>query len=186
MFDTFVVVIRHLKDDWVVDTGVRFVQTKFGAIFRGYATKCCIASSIAFLTLGGCPAKDGAAYFIVGELEPLHGDSYLLILNDPEDIAAARAILAHPDDATAKIVVASIEHGPGDPPNRDLLNEAREWSWHVKEFTEFAELTIEILDGWPTYVEENLDAWFETTEGAVGFWSYTVVQEVSEEEVLSR
>lgn len=125
-----------------------------------------------------CPGPN-PAYFIVGERDPVHGDSYVIRLTKPAHIAHARALISHPNITSAPIVVASIDRGPGDIPNQDYLNGGAPWSWHVSEFQGFADFTIEILDGWPTYVEQNLDEWIENTGGQIGFWTYTIIQEVT-------
>jgi hypothetical protein len=52
------------------------------------------------------------------------------------------------------------------------------WSWHVVEFLEFADATIEILDGWPTLVEQDVRGWIDNTGGIIGFWEYTVTAEL--------
>jgi len=51
------------------------------------------------------------------------------------------------------------------------------WSWHVSDFEGFADLAIEVCDGWPTDVENHLDYWVDTL-GSICFWSYTVVAEL--------
>ena len=129
----------------------------------------------------------GTVYFLVTEIgEAVHKDSFVVPLTKPEDIAAARAIVADRAKGleTSKIVLARIEKGSGDGThaNRDLVGE-RTWSWHVAEFLGFPDMTVEIYDGWPGYVEENLDEWIRITEGRIGFWSYTVTRELTVEEV---
>jgi len=140
--------------------------------------------------LAGCGSgsgtvTDGTTYFVVSRPASADSDSYLLPLTDPDDIAHARALIADRATAGAQIVVARIDRGSSDgvTDNRDLLNEGRRWSWHVTEFLGFAEATIEILDGSPTYVEANLDDWMRITGGEIGFWSYTVTCEVSPSEL---
>lgn len=102
-------------------------------------------------------------------------------LCDPETIARAREIIDQGGAVPPVIVVASIAAG-ADGINRDHLAPGfPEWSWHVIEWqADFAELTIEILDGWPGYVESDVDGWIANTGGGIGFWSYTVVAELPE------
>ncbi len=125
-----------------------------------------------------------AAYFLVSS--PTHGDSYVLPLTRAEDITMARAIIADPESVTSRIVVARIAKGGGEGRyhNRDILGK-REWSWHVTELVQFADATIELLDGTPTYVEEHLDEWISMTGGVIGFWSYTVTRELDPSQVES-
>lgn len=118
--------------------------------------------------------------FLVAEPEGerAHGDSYVLTLEDPDAIAHARDLIAQGPSAGMPIVVARIAAG-SDGINRDLLAAGEPlWSWHVTEFEQFADITIEILDGWPSFVEQDVGGWIANTGGRIGFWSYTVVQEL--------
>lgn len=120
-------------------------------------------------------------YFLVGERTPKHGDTYVLPLTSETDIAKALKIIKEPSVASNLIVVAKIQKGglTGEYANRDLLDgKKRIWSWRVTEFLGFADMTAEILDGWPGYVENNLDQWMHDTNGKIGFWTYTVLREV--------
>jgi len=145
----------------------------------------CVAVTATVLCGCGGGTTSGTAYFVVAEITPGHGDSFLLPLTDPGDIARARqlAASAHPQPPT--IVVAQIESGSSDGlvDNQDLLRGGRLWSWHVSRFVGFADVTIEILDGWPGYVEANLADWQRNTSGTIGFWRYTVRREVSPSEL---
>ena len=142
--------------------------------------------AVAALLLAGCggDTATGRVYFLVAESSPRHGDSYLLPLTEATDIAAARALIAGSPEV-GRIVVARIAPGASDgvAVNCDLLGGGRAWSWHVSAFLGFADSTIEILDGWPGYVEQNLEEWLRITRGEIGFWSYTVIREVSEGEL---
>lgn len=137
--------------------------------------------------LSGCPVRRGhTVYFMVSERTPIHGDSYILPIADPEVIAQARAIVADPDSAAALIVLADIAPcGACGYVNRDLPQDGKRWSWCVTNCRGFVENTIEIYDGWPGYVEEDLDGWMANTGGVIGFWSYTVTRELSPWEVTS-
>ena len=148
-------------------------------------------SIFALITLIAC--KDNSAnqnpdvevaFFKVGEINPSHGESFILALEKAEDIEKARSIINDPENAVDKIVYAKIVKQQGDEEykNRDL-NSGLVWSWKIEEFKEFAFNTIEILDGWPGYVQEDLTRWFlntsgDSTYGLIGFWGYTVVEEL--------
>lgn len=119
-------------------------------------------------------------YFLVSEVSRFHGDSYILPLTEPADIAAAEAIIN--GSSPSKIVSARIDYGEGDGTykNKDLLSSAgRVWSWHVVEFNEFADASAEIYDSWPTYIEGNLNSWMQQNQGTIAFWSYTVTRKVT-------
>jgi hypothetical protein len=108
----------------------------------------------------------------------VHGDSYILPLTDPADIAHARALITAEPGTLSPIVVANIA-ARADGVNRNWLAPGMpEWSWHVTEFQGFADFTAEVLDGWPTFVEQDVPGWIANTGGQIGFWNYTVVAEL--------
>ena len=138
--------------------------------------------AIVLILLGATTATSETILFLVAEpFLPVHGDSYVLPLSDPQAIAHARDLIQFgPQNAGSPIVVAHVAEGANGI-NRDLLAPgAPEWSWHVTEFLGFADATIEILDGWPGFVEQDVQGWLENTGGTIGFWDYTVVSEVPE------
>ena len=120
-------------------------------------------------------------YFLVSEIISNHHDSYVLPLSKKENIEFARKIIDDPTSVSSTIIVAKIDYwsGEGEYISKDIiLPSKRIWSWHVTEFIAFAGDTIEILDGWPTFVEENLDSWMNNTSSMIEFWGYTVTREV--------
>lgn len=123
-------------------------------------------------------ARGETIYFVVVESGGFsHFDSYILPLSNPADIQHARDLIAEGPAAGAQIVTARIAPG-ADGINRDLLNLETPWSWHVTEFLGFADFTAEIYDGWPSYVESDVDGWMNNTGGIIGFWGYTVAAEL--------
>ena len=119
-------------------------------------------------------------YFLVAETPgaEVHLDSYVLPLHAPEDIAHARDLIAKGPVIGNAIVVARIAAG-ADGINRDYRTPgAPVWSWHVSKFGGFHDITAEILDGWPSFVESDVQGWFANTGGLIGFWSYTIVDEL--------
>ncbi len=120
-------------------------------------------------------------YFVVSELNPEagHGDSYVLPLEDVNAINHARNLIENGPSIGGTIVVASIAAG-ADGINRDVLASGQPlWSWHITKFLGFADITAEILDGWPGFVEQDVEGWIANTGGKIGFWSYTVTQELA-------
>lgn len=139
---------------------------------------------VALLSLSpfvGSAASAGTVYFEVAEPagRELHRDSFVLPLTDAAHIAHARDLVANgPDAAGEPIVFAKIAAG-ADGINRNLLaSDQPAWSWHVTEFDGFGDFGIELIDSWPTYVEDHLPQWLTETGGSIGFWSYTVVREL--------
>lgn len=150
----------------------------------GFATVALLVTVL--LTGTGCPdAPDAKVYFLVSSPSAENSDSYILPLTKPSDIQHARALIDDPDNTDRHIAAARIAASGKSTAyvNRDLLNPPTIWSWHVVEFLGFADTTIEIYDGWPTYVDENLDQWLTETNSTIGFWSYTVTRELTEDEV---
>ena len=130
-----------------------------------------------FVLMSACLAD--SVHFLIAERpgEEVHRDSYVLPLTNPDDVSHARRLISEGPGIGGAIAVAQIAAGT-DGVNRDLrAPEAPPWSWHVTEFSGFADFTVEILDGWPGFVEQDVDGWIENTGGAIGFWSYTVVAE---------
>lgn len=117
------------------------------------------------------------AYFVVGRpgLYPFAGDSYVLPLTDPVDIAQAREMASGP---AGLIVVATVTAG-SDGINRNVSAPGEPlWSWHVKEFLAFAEVAIELCDGTPTMTETGAQGWPPGYEEDICYWDYTVVDEI--------
>jgi hypothetical protein len=118
-------------------------------------------------------------YFLMGEFpQPgFHHDSYVLPLSDPDHIAHARALIAQGPGIGEAIATARIEPGADGINGNFLAPNGPAWNWHVTEFLGFADFTIEIYDGWPTFVEDDIDGWMQNTGGIIGFWGYTVIGE---------
>lgn len=147
-------------------------------------------STLCVLAAHSSPVLAEAIHFAVAELpdREVHGDSYVISIDqhDGHRLRHARALVdwvvagADPRSSPgATIVVANVLAG-ADGLNRNVLAEDEPpWSWHTTQPIEFADFTIEILDGWPTFVEQDVHAWIANTNGAVGFWSYTVVEELA-------
>jgi hypothetical protein len=106
-------------------------------------------------------------------------DAYVLPLQAPADVAHARDLIVRgPALAGAPIAVARIAAGP-DGVNRNVLAPGEPpWSWRVTEFQGFADFTIELCDGTPTLVEQDVAGWIANTGGVICFWGYTVVAEL--------
>jgi hypothetical protein len=136
-----------------------------------------------------CLGRAEMIRFLVTEYEPSppHGDSYVVLIDDQDQptITQARALVSWfesgadltnaPDD---RIVLVDIRPG-ADGINRDhVAVDAPAWSWHTTGTATFVGNTIEILDGWPSFVESDVAGWIDNTGGALGFWSYTVTQEL--------
>jgi len=132
---------------------------------------------VLLLLFVAAPAQAEIVYFQVSA-PCCESDAYVLPLEAAVDIAYARSILSGDPSATARIVVAQIEAG-ADGINRDLLAPGEPaWNWHVASFTTFAEVTIELCDGGPGFVENDVAGWIANTGGQICFWAYTVTGEL--------
>jgi len=156
------------------------------------ARRSCVGCWMLFVLLSavlGSVAEAGKIEFLVAErpgtIDP-HGDSYVIAIDESETdlLEHARALVnwadagATTDPPVAPIVVAEIAPG-ADGMNRDYLAPGEPlWSWHFVGAPSFADNTIEILDGWPTFVEQDVDGWIANTNGFIGFWNYTIVAEL--------
>ncbi len=123
----------------------------------------------------GAVAQDETVYFLVGEIVPFHNDCYLLPLDDPWSIAYARDLIKYGTGPEGTIVIGYVYpwNGEGININRNYLQPGMPaWSWNVL-FGEFAEITIELCDGWPGWVEECPACWNQ-----ICFWDYTVIDEL--------
>jgi hypothetical protein len=120
-------------------------------------------------------------YFLVTEKPGItdHGDSFVVPVDDPDQIQHARDLIeAGPETAGESILIARIAAG-FDGINRDLLSPTRHaWDWHVTEVEHFADISAEILDGWPGFVQDHTSSWIDQTNGRIGFWSYTITREL--------
>ena len=81
------------------------------------------------------------AVFRVGEEE------YRILITDPADLAIAQRLLAG-DDTAARIPNGLIV--------RDDVSVNEPWSWSIDpDSLEFADMTTEVCDGLPSYVEDG-------------------------------
>ena len=149
-----------------------------------------LAKTLLAVSILALPVTAGPIHFLVAELpgNEVHNDSYVLSIDeqDTDRIDHARALAdwvasgANPVDSPgATIVVSSIAAGQNGI-NRNAIVEGEPlWNWHPTGNADFADFTAEILDGWPTFVEQDVDGWIANTNGNVGFWGYTVVEELA-------
>jgi hypothetical protein len=140
--------------------------------------------AVALGTIIGTLAAEARAEFIsflIAERPGMvtHGDSFVVRLSNPDEIAHARELIARGPDIGGAIILARIAPG-ADGINRDYLAPgAPPWSWHVTESLGFADSSAELYDGWPTFVERDVPGWMANTGGIIGFWTYTVVAELA-------
>ena len=99
------------------------------------------AATLAIAALAGCvPAHNPIATFLVVD------ETYKIELATPELVEHAKELLAGQDVAAIPNgIVVRNDPGPNAP-----------WSWHIDPATlTFANVTIEVCDGLPSYVEDG-------------------------------
>lgn len=138
------------------------------------------AACLAVLSVDG--GASDTAWFVVAERGAgPHGDAFLLPLSDERDIAAARRFLRDgPASGVGSIASVRIAAG-GDGFNRDWRADGQPaWSWRVVAFEGFADVTIELCDGWPGLVEQDVAGFIANTGGRACFWGYAVAAELAQ------
>ena len=139
-----------------------------------------IAAGAGLLVWLGAGTAAATVEFQVSRIPGFGGldQAYVLPLADPADIAHARALVSEGIAAGAPLVVAKIAAG-ADGVNRNTLAPGEPpWSWHVTEFQAFGDMAIELCDGSPQMVENDVAGWIANTGGQICFWSYTVTAEL--------
>ena len=95
------------------------------------------------------------------------GQQYKIWVTNEDTIDAILALDA--GEAIGNIPNGSIHHGPGED------NHNAPWSWHIDpEDIVMAEVTIELCDGTPQFVEDNVD-YFVDSVGGYCPWSAELV-----------
>lgn len=121
----------------------------------------------------------GRIGFLVAEFpdQVVHGDSFVITIDEADTdrltharnlvdwIEAGMPAASSPD---GKIVFTAIATG-ADGINRDLLAPSQpEWSWHPIGEVDFVDISAEIYDGWPTFVEVlGINTWWFEVFGPV-------------------
>lgn len=120
------------------------------------------------LTLGGC--ADSPTAPLVGtrfEVQVVPGETFTILLQDSATIATARTLL-HTDGTI--VVHGELARGDGG------FNTG--YSWHLKPATvTFVDLAMEICDGRPSFVEEELEYFLDEVKYYCP-WGATIVEEL--------
>jgi hypothetical protein len=125
------------------------------------------AAAVVLLLLGGpcsSPTEPGLEDGILATFD-VQGERYSIFVINPQTIEQILALWN--GQSTARIPSGRVRKG------RVFYNE--DWSWHIDSMDiTMAEVTIELCDGLPSYVEAHLDNWIST----VGYfcpWSAKLV-----------
>jgi hypothetical protein len=107
--------------------------------------------------------------------------SYVVALQDPGliDQAVKQIQLPWQTNYLPRILVARVTSGSGGF-NRDFSSAWKApWSWHVAEVYRFADFASQGCDGNPLFLEQTLGTWSPDDQGAICFWNYRIVEELS-------
>ena len=124
---------------------------------------------LAAVSLAACGDDDAsgpadAATFVIA----VENEQFRVRIDDPAAIAEARMLIAN---GHAKNISGEILRGAAG------INTG--YSWHLKPSSvEFADVTIELCDGMPSYVEQNVGYYVDTVKRYCP-WGARVVSEVS-------
>lgn len=130
----------------------------------------CLAAAV--LLLASCdtsaPDPEGALFNVRAcHDSATPGETFRVRIRDADIIAEAERILSSGEQ---RIISAPLRRGDGD------FNAP--WSWHLDpDSVEFADFTIELCDGCPHMVEDDLDYWIDTV-GRYCPWSTELVGRV--------
>jgi hypothetical protein len=98
-------------------------------------------------SLAPSPSSGADGEGVIVTFRVADAEEYRVLLTDPEDIAIAERLLA--GEAAPPIPNGVIVRGGDGGVNTG-------YSWHIDpESVEFAEMTIELCDGRPSYVEDG-------------------------------
>lgn len=82
------------------------------------------------------------------------GETFVVEVRSAEQVAALEARLASGEEGVLSGELAAGDAGYNEP-----------WSWHMVPSTvEGPDMSIEVCDGRPSMVEDDLDYWIETVE----------------------
>jgi hypothetical protein len=129
----------------------------------------------------GCDSDNGSDKNDAGEkmyrfsmhFDQTGTEDFIAKTSDPELIDKITAELQNPPDQRFLHIHGRIDRG-NNAYNLD-------WSWHfIPGEWDLAEMSIEVCDGTPSYVEENLDEWL-SMQDAFCPWDSYVKEEVKDE-----
>ena len=123
---------------------------------------------LAILTLSAvsCATAPPITTFVIRHHnQPDVDGQFVVRTSDPALIAAARQQLALPVEQRKLHVNGVLAAGNGG------FNQP--WSWHVEDGQwQLAEMSMEVCDGWPKFVEQNLDYWLKNVKRLCPWGSY--------------
>jgi hypothetical protein len=139
------------------------INTGEEVVLRTFAVAMLAAVALAACDEDDATGPDDAATFVIA----VENEQFRVRIEDQAAIAEARSLIT---SGLSKNISGDILRGNGG------INSG--YSWHLKPASvEFADLTIELCDGMPSYVEENVDYYVDTVKRYCP-WGAKVVSEV--------
>jgi hypothetical protein len=131
----------------------RTLKTRFQGSAAGLTALLISVVLAAVLALSGCTQSENLEGGILVTFDVV-GEEYGIFITNEETIADVLAVQNGQSQATIPsglIVDGALSYKP--------------WSWHIdSEDIHMAEFTIELRDGTPSQVEENLDYWLDSVK----------------------
>ena len=128
--------------------------------------------AIVALSAVGCataPKNDLATFVIQHRNQPGADGQFVVRTSDPAVIAMARQQLALPVEERKLHVNGALAAGDG--------GYNAPWHWRIEDNQwTLAEISIATCDGWPKYVEENLDHWTMNVKRLCPWASYVAAE----------
>jgi hypothetical protein len=127
-----------------------------------------LAAAASALVLVACEGSPGApSSDAVFEVRACGSQTFRIRLTNADLVQQAGRLAGQPGQPIVNGRLARGSGGFNDP-----------WSWHLlPETVRFADVTIELCDGCPQMVEDDLDYWLETVQQFCP-WSSEIVRRV--------
>lgn len=121
-------------------------------------------------------------YFLMAD--NLHSQSFVVRLEDSQQIEQARAQIKDPAGLLPRILSARVTYKPQNH-NRNFASQNKTtWSWHIEQVYTFADFGSTACNGSPEMIEELLLPFIENS-GIICFWNFHVVKELTPAEISS-
>lgn len=116
------------------------------------------------------PELDGALFTVracEGSEGLPTGETFRVLIRDPDTIEEAERLMESDDSGVVNAPLLRGDGGFNTP-----------WSWHMDpDSVTFADFTVEVCDGCPHMIEDDLDYWIDTV-GRYCPWSTELIERV--------
>ncbi len=124
-----------------------------------------LVSAAALATLSACDGDPTTPELLARYEVEVSGETFVVGVTTPDQLQQMEARLASGEEGVLSGELAAGDAGYNDP-----------WSWHLIPSTVHTpDMAIEVCDGRPSMVEDDLDYWLETVERFCP-WGATVTE----------